>query len=851
MSTQDEDCIRPCNEDEDRTNAECQSVHDEKVSKIEEPKLGMLFKTLDDAYYFYNEYARRFGFSTRKSKAHKTKSGITRDKIFCCSAQGFREEDRRRLNVRHRDNTRTGCKAHMLVVLQENGQYCITRFEKEHNHEIVTPSMSHMLRSHKRMAMAQTAQANLANKSEVASKPIMESMANQVGVDDLGFPRYNYLHTKREKDMEIGGAGAILKFFEKLQMENSSSFHSIQLDAADRITNAFWADSRMVVDYHYFGDVVCFDTSFRINQDERPFASFVGVNHHRQIVIFGAALLYDETIESFKWVFESFLNAMGGKMPKTILTDQCEVMEKAIEHVFPKVNHRLCVWHIYQNAAKHLSHVFCVSKTFEKDFSKVIYGCEEEDEFLTAWEEMLCKYDLKENTWLKGLFEVKEKWALVYGRNHFSANMESTQRNESMSGSLRGYLKSSSDLSFFFTNFEEAIKDRRKKELEMDFKMIQSKPHLNTPVPMLQHAAEIYTPTLFREFEKEYLSSLQCLIKSKIEIEAVINYKVSMYGNHHEHVVTFSSPTLVLCTCKKFEFVGLLCAHGLRVLFDNQVMQLPSQYFLKRWSRDAKNGSAIDYHGCAIKLDPNRGYTMRASELVRISRDISNRAAENEKAYLYALNGFQKIRSGVEKIIKEEVSNSAETALSNNLGDASDVCPRHASQLGSCHMVDNLQGEGDNEEEENVAVASDNATNVVKGLARKDKSDKIVVGGDRTKQPFEKRKRSKNNSQPEPQIPATTTMEVQPSSQPVVELTGVHANMAHSLDLNRFASIYQQHIMNTNTPQLRMTGLLHASIASGTVDGNSQMNQGSVMNPPQYFFGINHNQDCQPTSQDR
>ena len=47
----------------------------------------------------------------------------------------------------------------------------------------------------------------------------------------------------------------------------------------------------MKLDYEYFGDVVCFDTTYKKNKDGRPFALFVGVNHHKQTIIFGDALL--------------------------------------------------------------------------------------------------------------------------------------------------------------------------------------------------------------------------------------------------------------------------------------------------------------------------------------------------------------------------------------------------------------------------------------------------------------------------------------------------------------------------------------------------------------------------------
>ena len=50
------------------------------------------------------------------------------------------------------------------------------------------------------------------------------------------------------------------------------------------ITNMFWVDAKMIIDYGHFGDVVSFDTTYKPN---RPFAVFVGLNHHRETVVFG------------------------------------------------------------------------------------------------------------------------------------------------------------------------------------------------------------------------------------------------------------------------------------------------------------------------------------------------------------------------------------------------------------------------------------------------------------------------------------------------------------------------------------------------------------------------------------
>jgi len=86
----------------------------------------------------------------------------------------------------------------------------------------------------------------------------------------------------------------------------------------------------------------------------------------------GATLLYDETIPSFRWLFETFLKAMGGEKPKTILTDQDAAMANAISSVMPKIFHGLCTWHIRQNALRHLNHLYQKSLQFRLDFEACI-----------------------------------------------------------------------------------------------------------------------------------------------------------------------------------------------------------------------------------------------------------------------------------------------------------------------------------------------------------------------------------------------------------------------------------------------------------------------------------------------
>ena len=51
------------------------------------------------------------------------------------------------------------------------------------------------------------------------------------------------------------------------------------------------------------------------------------------------------------------------------------------------------------------------------------------------------------------------------------------------------------------------------------------------------------------------------------EVGSVVKYKVISPRKSHQHVVQFDSlASIVMCSRNKFEFVGILCAHALKVL---------------------------------------------------------------------------------------------------------------------------------------------------------------------------------------------------------------------------------------------------------------------------------------------
>lgn len=104
--------------------------------------------------------------------------------------------------------------------------------------------------------------------------------------------------------------------------------------------------------YGQYGDCVSFDTTYKTNKYDLPFAPFVGMTDHGNTCLFGCAFLGDETTETFKWVFETFRTAMRGKDPISIITDQDSAMRSAIGQVFKITKHRNCLFHIKKIAER-------------------------------------------------------------------------------------------------------------------------------------------------------------------------------------------------------------------------------------------------------------------------------------------------------------------------------------------------------------------------------------------------------------------------------------------------------------------------------------------------------------------
>ncbi|KAI8534937.1 hypothetical protein RHMOL_Rhmol10G0135400 [Rhododendron molle] len=124
----------------------------EDLSKRYLPCVQMEFESEQEAYDFYNEYARISGFCVRRHWRTLSKiDGILIARMFVCNKEGQKEIDKRSLVVEqpHKE-TRSNCLASMYVSLNRNtSKWVVKKFEENHNHVLHLPEHSHLLKSHR------------------------------------------------------------------------------------------------------------------------------------------------------------------------------------------------------------------------------------------------------------------------------------------------------------------------------------------------------------------------------------------------------------------------------------------------------------------------------------------------------------------------------------------------------------------------------------------------------------------------------------------------------------------------------------------------------------------------------
>ncbi|XP_057720201.1 protein FAR1-RELATED SEQUENCE 5-like [Arachis stenosperma] len=518
------------------------------------------FRTEDEACQFYNAYSCWHGFVMRKDDVVRDNQGRIISRQLVCNKEGWRNVRYLDLDDRPREArslTRTKCPARLRVKLDYGcGIWKVSGFVESHNHDLTPPQFAHL----------------------------------KGGYRHAGFTRKdlcNHIDRYRQSKVKNGDANAAINYLIGKSNNDPLFFGKYTFTSDERLEHIFWADGQSIIDYHCFGDIVAFDSTYKKNKYNKPLVIFSGCNHHGQTVIFGSGLLSDETTETYKWLLETFVEVMGGKSPKAVITDGDLAMRDAIKNVLLDETHRLCGWHLQRNACENIK-----NPNFLRDFKCLIYDNNDQREFDRRWAAILDKHNLVGSTWMEKTYETRAMWSHCFLRDKFFGYIRTTSQCEGINSLIRFCVNRKNTLIDFVHNLDRALKEYRNNELIAEFKSQFSEPVMITSLEVYEKSASCYfTRNIFKEIRNEIQRAGALNIKVLSTTLDKVEFSVTALGDpaKDRRVKVDRGKNMFSCSCKLFESRGIPCSHVFCAMKFENILEFPESLIYKRWTKNAKN----------------------------------------------------------------------------------------------------------------------------------------------------------------------------------------------------------------------------------------------------------------------
>ncbi|XP_062005564.1 protein FAR1-RELATED SEQUENCE 5-like [Rosa rugosa] len=607
--------------------------------------IGVEFGSVNEVDSFYSFYSLAMGFSFRKQKLDKEAGTVVRRQLVC-SKEGIRKKksrleeqisasclptSRKRPSkasfmqsvgicgkgkapigdgMQAHDNwaghgnningprshriTRRHCSARLTVRLcKKTGKFRVVEFITQHNHALAPTELKSFLRSHRNVSDHALAQVTSLRKVSVTTSRAYELLVHQAGGHEfVGFTMKDLQNKVDEarKEMYIDGDGQATISFMNLKASKDPGFYCLfSVDVEGKLCNMFWRDTVSMLDYNSFGDVLILDSTYKTNIYGKPLAVFVGVNNHRATVLFGCALLVDETEDTYNWVLTAFLDSMNGKRPISVITDGDEAMRNAVNRLVPEARHRLCAWHIAKNVVKNVGNV-----DVQRDFCHLIFAGLSVEDWEKSWHYMVALHGLQDNRWLSSMYSKRDRWAEAFFRSHFFGGICTTQRCEAMHRNIKTGVGKFMRLCEFLPRMDKTLARMRYNHLYDDFKSMNSDPIIGSHMRCMQEQVGAkFTHDIF------LLIKDQIMFESKFVVADHLDYHngsstlflVTQYGKAERtwHVTYLHGRQCISfkCSCQLFESDGIPCCHIFTVMKTKLLTKFPDTLVTHRWTKEA------------------------------------------------------------------------------------------------------------------------------------------------------------------------------------------------------------------------------------------------------------------------
>ncbi|KAJ4950721.1 hypothetical protein NE237_027553 [Protea cynaroides] len=570
------------------------SVYNEPSSDMLHP--GKVFSTAEAAFETYFRYAKKHGFSIRKQRTYVTEDGSkeTYRRDFVCHRAGKwkRKRNDGGKEGRNRKSVRCMCEAHLCVYRVKTGEamtWQVSSFSDKHNHELLTEDEVRHLPAYRYISDYYKGRLVEMEKSGMSVKQMMKLLEVEQKVEVGGLPFNetdirNFLSQSKNTERKYDAANLVL-LCRSLQEKDAEFRYDYSVDEQNRLEHIAWCHASSVRGYDHYGDVVAFDTSYKLNAYDMIVGIWVGVTNHGVSCLFGCCLLRNEKASSFSWALKAFLRFMNGKHPNIIFTDQDSAIREAVREEMPGTMHAFCMWYIMKKAPGWFSSLLGMPyNKWQEEFYK-LNEAESEEDFHVGWRDMGEKYGLcGDLNWIN-LYELRAFWAKPFLKSSF-AGIWTTNRSESMNSFIKRFITSETLLTEFMEQVGRAVDAIVLAGEKQNMQQKVNKIVLKTGAPIEEHASKLLTPYAFNQYQEEILQSFFYRVQQIDNGEWLVKHaSMEDKGFKVHHVV---GKWVVSCSCRAFEFNGILCRHAVAVLQRNNSFVTPNQYLPVRWRREAR-----------------------------------------------------------------------------------------------------------------------------------------------------------------------------------------------------------------------------------------------------------------------
>uniref|UniRef100_A0A8I7B407 SWIM-type domain-containing protein n=1 Tax=Hordeum vulgare subsp. vulgare TaxID=112509 RepID=A0A8I7B407_HORVV len=628
--------------------------NDRSIDSELKPKTGMQFSTREEAQKFLNFYAFVAGFSisvvsTARTTSKKRNGEVVRVTLKC-NKYGHNTETERENLIVHRKSTviaKTDCKAQMIVALKD-GRWHITNLNLDHNHDL-NPG-SRFFRSHVYMSDEEKALIRTMKRCNIPTRKIVAVLAYiRGGMDKLPYNKRkvgNY-GTTINRELENSDVMEVQQYFQKKQAESPGFCYSMEVDAKNKVRSVFWTDARSRTMYQEYGDCISFDTTFLTNKYNLPFAPFVGISPHGKTYLFACALIVNETANTFKWLFQQFLAAMGGKAPKSIITDQDKAMESAIKDVFPQATHRTCLFHVMKKAEEQMCRVFQLNQGLYEDFHDIVNNSLTEKEFETLWQTMIETYNVGEVKFFQDMWKTRKKFVPVYFKTKFFPFIQTTARSEGKNALFKKGVGAQFSMTSFLREYQRILDNIHANEDELDHNATHKKVSwktFTTKYYIERQAHNLYNISIFRKFQIILNDVTRLQIREEESMKLYMVYQAKNYYKQEHRARLYvvqvdADRDNYSCICCKFEKDGILCCHILKVMLHLEVDKIPDKYIIDRWRKEGKKMNKPK--AIPLKLDNDQ---LRYNVLVMKLMELGSNASKSQRKFEHLLSAMVRIQ---------------------------------------------------------------------------------------------------------------------------------------------------------------------------------------------------------------